>query len=474
MHMRTLFWKIFLSFWLVQAAFFAVTALMFRRALPETHPPGSSTTRSLLVSCEREAVNIYEKSGRDALEQYLKELQQTSGVHLSIVNDRCEPISKTPLSREEQLLAERVVQSKRAEQSSGAEKTLLADPVVWDGGDLLVAIAQLPPPPVPPPHPPGAQPLRDLGVGVLITGIVCFGLARYLTAPIGRLRIAAQQLSKGDLSVRAGMANERRRDEIAELVGDFDKMAVQIQSLVNAQKRLIGDVSHELRSPLTRINLALEPIRKVENLSVVTAIERIELETGRLDEMVRKLLTLSRLEAEGQLIQKSELQLGEILSEVVADADFEAQAEQRRVVLCRLELCHVLGNKDLLRSALENVITNAIRYTRAGTEVEVSLHSVGTTEMRTATVKVRDHGPGVPEVSLEALFRPFYRLDDSRERKTGGVGLGLAITKQAVTLHGGSVEAANARDGGLEITICLPMLRVGAVVESLIGEPVHS
>ncbi|MGA9863054.1 MAG: ATP-binding protein, partial [Terriglobales bacterium] len=303
---------------------------------------------------------------------------------------------------------------------------------------------------------------------MVISGIVCFGLARYLTAPIGRLRIAAQQLSKGELSVRAGKENERRRDEIAELVGDFDKMAAQIQSLVNAQKRLIGDVSHELRSPLTRINLALEPIRKIENPSVATAIERIELETGRLDEMVRKLLTLSRLEAEGQLIQKSELQLGEILNEVVADTDFEAQAEQRRVVLCIIDHCFVLGNKDLLRSALENVITNAIRYTRAGTEVEVSLHSAGTTEVRTAAVKVRDHGPGVPEASLEALFRPFYRLDDSRERKTGGVGLGLAITKQAVTLHGGSVEAVNAPDGGLEITITLPLLCVGAVVEPLI------
>ncbi len=470
--MRTLFWKIFLSFWLVQAAFFAVTALLFRRALPETHAPGLSTTRSLLVFSEHEAVNIYEKSGSDALEPYLKDFQQASGVRLSIVDYRGQPISKTRLSREEQRLAERVVQSGRSEESSGAEKPLLADPVVWEG-HFLVAVAQLPPP-APPPRPLGAQPLRDLGVGVVISGIVCFGLARYLTAPIGRLRVAAQQLSKGDLSVRAGKENERRRDEIAELVGDFDKMAAQIQSLVNAQKRLIGDVSHELRSPLTRINLALEPIRKIENPSVARAIERIELETVRLDEMVRKLLTLSRLEAEGQLIQKSELQLGEILNEVVADTDFEAQAEQRRVVLCRLELCYVLGNKDLLRSALENVITNAIRYTRAGTDVEVALYSVGTTEVRTATVKVRDHGPGVPEESLEALFRPFYRLDDSRERKTGGVGLGLAITRQAVTLHGGNVEAANAPDGGLEITITLPLLCVGAVVEPLVKEPVKA
>lgn len=471
--MRTLFWKIFLSFWLVQAAFFGVAALLFRRPQAETNPPGLSITSYLVLFSERQAVNIYERSGSDALEQYLRDLQQTSGVHLSIVDYRAEAISKTPLSREEHRLAERAIQSKRSERSSEAHMLLLADPVALNGGSPLIAIAQLPA--LDPPRlPPDAQPLRDLALGVVISGIVCFGLARYLTAPIGRLRVAAQRLSKGDLSARAGKENERRGDEIAELVGDFDKMAVQIQTLVNAQKRLIGDVSHELRSPLTRINLALEPIRKIENPSVAIAIERLERETSRLNEMVRKLLTLSRLEAEGQLIQKSELQLGAILNEVVADTDFEAQAEQRRVVLCRLELCYVLGNKDLLRSALENVITNAIRYTRAGTEVEVALYSVGTTELRTATVKVRDHGPGVPEESLEALFRPFYRLDDSRERKTGGVGLGLAITKQAVTLHGGSVEAANAPDGGLEITITLPTLRAGAVDEPLIKEPVNS
>jgi two-component system sensor histidine kinase CpxA len=466
--MRTLFWKIFLSFWLVQAAFFAVTALLFRRALPETHPPGLSTTRSLLVFCEHEALNIYEKSGSDALEQYLKDLQQTSGIHLFIVNYRGEPISKTLLSGEEQLLAERVVQTERSEQSSGAEKSLLADPVVRDGRYLLVAIAQLPRP-APPPHPPGTEPLRDLALGVAISGVVCFGLARYLTAPIERLRMAAQQLSRGDLSARAGRENERRGDEIADLVGDFDKMAVQIQSLIYAQRRLISDVSHEFRSPLTRINLALEPIRKIDNLRVATAIERVERETGRLDEMVRKLLVLSRLEAEGQLVEMSDLELDELLQQVVMDADFEAQAEQRRVVLRKLESCHVLGNEDMLRSAFENIIRNAIRYTRAETEVEVTVQRDTEKEGSTVTVRVRDHGPGVPPESLEALFRPFYRLDDSRERKTGGVGLGLSITKQAVILHSGRVEAANVPDGGLEITIKLPAV---FTTEHVIKQPV--
>ncbi len=464
--MRTLFWKIFLSFWMVQAVLFGVAALLFRRHLSPNDTPGSSALRNLVVFCEGEAVSIYGTYGSDALEQYLRNLQRTSGVRLSIVNDRGEAISKTLLSQEEKRLAERVVLSKRSERSDEAEQALLADPIAGEGGYQFVAVAQLPAPGRPRLLP-GPQPLRDLALGCVISGMVCFGLARYLTAPIARLRVATQQLSKGDLSARAGKERERRRDEIAELIGDFDKMAAQIQSLVNAQKRLIGDVSHELRSPLTRINLALQPLRKIDNPRVTTAIERVELETSRLDEMIRKLLSLSRLEAEGQLLAKSNLQLDELLREVVADSDFEAQAEHRRVVPHRVDRCCVVGNKELLRSALENVIRNAMRYTRAGSDVEVTLRGDSNDKGRLAIVTVRDHGPGVPEASLEALFRPFYRLDDSRERKTGGVGLGLAITKQAVALHGGTVQAANVPNGGLVVTITLPALVVGSVVEPL-------
>ena len=458
MGIRALFWKIFLSFWLVQAVFIGAAAVLFRRTVSEASPPDFSTLRNLAVFCERRAVDIYEKSGSEALESYLTELQQTSGLHLSFVNYRGMPVSKTPLSAEEQVIVKRVLETKQPVRSGRADKLLLGDPVLLDG-DFLVAIAQMPPREYPPP-PPGGQPLRDLALGVVISGVVCFGLARYLTAPIERLRIAAQQLSKGDLSARAGKENERRGDEIAGLVGDFDKMAGQIQALVDAQRRLISDVSHEFRSPLTRINLSLEPIRKIDDDRVETAIERIERETDRLDEMVRKLLMLSRLEAEGPLVEKTNLKLGKLLSEVVSDTDFEAQAVQRRVVLKKIDECQILANADLLRSALENVIRNAMRYTEAGTAVEVVLQCTAENEARVATIKVRDHGPGVPPESIEALFRPFYRLDDSRERKTGGVGLGLAITKQAVALHRGTVRASNAVDGGLEITIRLPALPI--------------
>jgi len=469
MRMRALFWKIFLSFWLVQAAFIGATALLLRRALPEARSPVLSNEANLVVFCARGAVNIYERSGSVALEDELQRLRQTSGVHLSIVDSKGIPISRAPLSHEEQVLAERALQSQQLERGGGVEKPLLANPIVLEGGYRVVVVAELPRPD-PPARPPATQPLRDLALGVVISGIVCFGLARYLTAPIERLRMAAQQLSRGDLSARAGKENERRSDEIADLVGDFDKMAVQIQSLIYAQRRLISDVSHEFRSPLTRINLALEPMRKIDNARVATAIERVERETGRLDEMVRKLLVLSRLEAEGQLVEKSDLQLNELLKQIVVDADFEAQAEHRRVVLRQLGSCHVFGNKDMLRSAFENVIRNAIRYTHAESEVEVTVQCDTENEGSTVTVTVRDHGPGVPPESLNALFRPFYRLDDSRERKTGGVGLGLSITKQAVILHGGRVEAANAHDGGLEITITLPaVLSTDHAIKETVG-----
>jgi two-component system sensor histidine kinase CpxA len=303
---------------------------------------------------------------------------------------------------------------------------------------------------------PNTHPFRDLAFGFLISGVVCFLLARYLTAPIARLRVAAQQISSGNLAARAGKPKDKRGDEIGQLVGDFDQMADQMEGLVRVQKRLISDVSHELRSPLTRINLALELIRKVDHPGVATAIQRLERETDRLNEIIGKLLALSQVDAKGRLIEKANLQLEDLVREVVADADYEARSQQRRVVLREVGSCQVFGNAEMLRSALENVLRNAIRYTAPGSDVEVSLKYHPTEDEGMARIEVRDHGPGVPQTSLDDLFRPFYRLDDSRERSTGGVGLGLAITKQAVVLHGGKVIAANAPGGGLQVQITIP------------------
>ena len=222
-----------------------------------------------------------------------------------------------------------------------------------------------------------------------------------------------------------------RHDEIAELVRDFDRMAAQIEKLMCAQKKLISDVSHEFRSPLTRINLAAELIRNVNSPAVKTAVARIQQETERLNGMISNLLTLSKIDA-GESLADETIDVAEMLRTIVADTDFEARDHNCRVALHGAQDCLTVGSSDLLRSAVENVIRNAIRYTAQQTKSKFASDVKQATPLPKATISVRDHGPGVPESSLEELFRPFFRLDESRERSTGGVGLGLAIAQRAV------------------------------------------
>ena len=225
-----------------------------------------------------------------------------------------------------------------------------------------------------------------------------------------------------------------RRDELASLAADFDEMAEKIQSLVDSQRRLLGDISHELRSPLARLNVALELARQRSGAEATSALERIQREAENLNEMIGQLLALTRLESGAEEIRKTDFDLKTLVSEIVKDADFEARGRNRTVKLESPERCPMVGNEQLLRRAIENVIRNAVQYTPEGTEVEVNL----TCKQPNAVITVRDHGAGVPENALAEIFRPFYRVDDARDREAGGVGLGLAIAERAVRLHGGS------------------------------------
>jgi two-component system sensor histidine kinase CpxA len=295
-------------------------------------------------------------------------------------------------------------------------------------------------------------------IAILSSGLVCFILARYLTSPIVRLRAATQRLAQGDLTARAGSIGSRRRDEIAELVRDFDGMAARIENLVNAQSRLLNDISHELRSPLARLNVALGLARQRTGPEAAGTLDRMEMEAERLNELIGRLLALARLEGGDQSLQRAPVDLEHLVRNICKDADFEAQGRNCRVACKVAQNCAVLGNADLLHSAVENVVRNAMRYTREGTEVEIALERWEGANGHEARILVSDHGPGVPAESLDKLFRPFYRLDDARERQTGGVGLGLAITERAVRLHGGSITASNRPGGGLDVEIRLPLM----------------
>jgi two-component system sensor histidine kinase CpxA len=233
-------------------------------------------------------------------------------------------------------------------------------------------------------------------------------------------------------------------------------MAEKIESLVQAQRRLLGDISHELRSPLARLNVALELARQRSGNEAVSALARIQREAETLNEMIGQLLTLTRLQTGAQEIQKSEFDLCRLVREIADDAEFEAKSGNRSVSLESDASCTFVGNELLVRRAIENVVRNAVHYTREGTEVEIKVNEViHNANGKAIEITVRDHGPGVPEPALGKIFRPFYRVDEARDREAGGVGLGLAIAERAVKLHNGSISARNAADGGLAITITL-------------------
>jgi two-component system, OmpR family, sensor histidine kinase CpxA len=302
---------------------------------------------------------------------------------------------------------------------------------------------------------PDAPPTRwhiAWGAALMVSGAICYLLTRYLTAPVLGLRAAARRLAGGDLTARAGDTTPRR-DEIGELVGDFNFMAERVEALVTSQRQLISDISHELRSPLARINATLGLAR--QRLGDHALFDGIERDTGRLNEMIGRLLTLARLDMTTASPEMRQTDLKALLADIVADAQREARERDCRVELVCDGDCAIEGNPDLLRSATENVIRNAIRYTAHGSAVEVHLECGHGEGRKDAVIRVTDRGPGVPAAELSNIFRPFYRLADARDRESGGTGLGLAIAERVARVHGGKIQAENRPGGGLQVVLTL-------------------
>lgn len=290
-------------------------------------------------------------------------------------------------------------------------------------------------------------------IAFLVSGLICYLLARYITAPILRLRQASHQLAAGDLSTRAASGMEQRRDEIGALVRDFNTMAARIEDLVSRQRQLIYDISHELRSPLARLNVALDLSRQRKGDD--SAFDHMERDLECLNEMIGRLLTVARLDASAASIPMSDVNLTEIVSHTVSSAEFELRERNGAICFSSAGEYVVLGNAELLHSAIENVVRNAVRYTGPEEPVDVRLES--TTRPDTVRILVRDNGPGVPDSELQNIFQPFFRVDNDRNRESGGSGLGLAIADRVIRTHGGFINARNIAPHGLEVEIRLPL-----------------
>ncbi|HEV7441463.1 MAG TPA: ATP-binding protein, partial [Steroidobacteraceae bacterium] len=292
-------------------------------------------------------------------------------------------------------------------------------------------------------------------IALVVSAVVCFFLARYLVLPVDQLRRATRQIASGDLDVRVSPKLKGRHDELGLLASDLDTMSERVRNLLELKQQLLRDVSHELRSPLARLQLALSLARREEGSGVERHLARIGCEADRLEELIARTLKLARLERPMQGIERTQVDVAELLTNIVADVAIEADAHGCSVALETARPLEVNGDPELLRSALENVIRNAVRYAPAGSKVGIDARRG---DGRRIEVIVRDHGPGVPEKDLELIFEPFYRVDAARNRAVGGDGLGLAIAARAVAIHGGTIQARNLGSGGLAVQLSLPAL----------------
>jgi two-component system sensor histidine kinase CpxA len=458
--MPKLFWKIFFWFWgamlIVNCAI--IFSILSVRSVSEQNR-FKQYAQSMMSLEARKAAEIFESQSPKTLADYLRDLGHAADMRLSLYRSDGSDVLGTPTDGQIRSWISEAAQDgqthfprhygpplmlQAATGSSGAKYILSAEHVSLPFAHYIRGGI-------------GTQILRLLEVALAVA-LVCLVLAHYIASPILHLQSVSRRIATGDLSARAQVRLTSGRDEIADLSKDFNLMAEQIETLLHSQNQLFQAISHEMRSPLARLTLAAGIAKGTCTPESDSLLERIETEAERIEQMLAQLLTLARLDRGATLFPRTPVMLSLLLSDIVSDAHFEGSATKRSVILTNADPCLVDGSNALLRSAIENVIRNAIRYTRESSTVEVSLTLDNSAGQDLAVIHVTDEGPGVPSAELSQIFKPFYRVSSARERETGGTGLGLAITDRAVHLYHGSVAARNRAEGGLDVEIRLPVL----------------
>lgn len=334
-----------------------------------------------------------------------------------------------------------------------------------DGKDYFLAAA--PParhataagPRPPPPHGLRILPFEPLVAHLLASLIVAAFLTRYLSRPIRSLKSAFQEAASGNLQPRAATSIEQRSDELADLLREYDKMATQLRTVMDGQRQLLHDVSHELRSPLARMQAAMGLVRQQPE-KIAPLLDRLDSEVIRIDRLIGELLTLSRLDTSIPLNAGETIEIGDILAPVADCSHFEAQVHEKHIHYAEPPAAFILCNPDLLARAIENVVRNAIHHTPPGTTVRIEARVEQSTLLR---ISVKDNGNGIPENELDAVFQPFFR-GSGTTGKSDGHGLGLAISKRIIAAHGGSIAASNLPGGGCHVDIALPLQHASPVL----------
>ena len=443
-----LFIKVFLAFWLVTIAVLGSWQLAtdyFESQLPrpvwrgET-PPGEPHGVML-----RTIYNLENLRGR-ALTRTVEKIRETYDIEIFLLSPTGEDLLGREVPGRVQGIARTLRQDPRLPFMNSPDEQLAAYRLKRPDRGPMTAVFVFPERRAMILDALGGSLWLRIALAIAISGLVCFGLSRLITSRIRELQLAARRLAEGDLGTRL-QVRERGGDETDELARDFNSMAGQLQERIQAQKRLLGDVSHELRSPLARLRLSLALAQKKPG-DQREYMERIEREAERLQELIEQLL----LSQAPQVALDTPVDLVPLLEELCADANFEGQALGKAFTFdADLREAPVPSHSDLLRKSFENILRNALHHTAENSRVEVCLRAEGDHYL----ILIEDRGPGVPEEDLASIFDEFFRSDTARSRESGGAGLGLAIARRAIRQHGGTITAHNT-GRGLQIRVRLP------------------
>ena len=438
--MPRMFWKLFFALWLSIMAFAVVVSwinqsVILSNAMEE--PADSFQVKQQRFKAK--LIGDLQAGDERRAKKTLQSLPRAIRNHVFVLN----PQGRELLGRERLLDRQKQgrvkLTTRKVENSKGQVYTLLSS-------------GRPPPRALLAPGPQGVG--MRLIVAAVISAFVSWLLARYLAAPLALLSRASRQLASGDLSVRVGAPLDQRADEFGQLALDMDEMAGRLQTAQQANQRLLRDVSHELRSPLARLRVALEIARKKDQNVVEVELDRIELESERLEKLVDEVLGLLRESSDSQSLNVQSFDLADLLQDLVESVNYEIGDARQKVEGQFKPPLLLEADRELLWRVFENLLRNALLHGGDAGGIRLSSKALSETEIQ---VVVQDRGPGIGETYIKRIFEPFYRVDEARNRDSGGHGLGLAIAASAVRRHGGRISATNRRSGGLEVVVVLPV-----------------